>query len=60
MRIDVLYICKNKGPNQLRGNHAADQRLSFRSETPKTGFLMTLHMLNMNFSPDSDVTGNKF
>ena len=25
-----LCICKNKGVDQLRGNHAADQRLCFR------------------------------
>ena len=25
-----IYICKNKGADQLRGNREADQRLCFR------------------------------
>ena len=37
MRKPDFRICKNKGADQLRGNHAADQRLCFRyidSTTP--------------------------
>ena len=26
----AFYICENKGADQLRGSHAADQRLCFR------------------------------
>ena len=31
MRKPAFCICKNKGVDQLHGNHAADQRLCFRS-----------------------------
>ena len=31
MRKPAFYICENKDADQLRGNHAADQRLFFRS-----------------------------
>ena len=30
MRKSAFCICKNKGADQLCGNHAADQRLCFR------------------------------
>ena len=30
MRKPAICICQNKGADQLRGNHAADQRLCFR------------------------------
>ena len=30
MRKPAFCICKNKGANQLRSDHAADQRLCFR------------------------------
>ena len=30
MRKPDIYICENKGADQLRGNHEADQRLCFR------------------------------
>ena len=29
MRKPAFHICKNKGADQLPGNHAADQHLSF-------------------------------
>ena len=30
MRESAFYVYENKGPNQLSGNHTADERLSFR------------------------------
>ena len=30
MRKPTIYICENKGADQLRGNREADQRLCFR------------------------------
>ena len=29
MRESAFYVCENKGPDQLSGNRAADQRFSF-------------------------------
>ena len=39
MRKSAFYVCENKGPDQLSGNHTADHRLSFHYKDNTTTLL---------------------
>ena len=49
MEKPTICICENKGADQLRGNHEADQRLCFRY----TDIVQSLYFLKMKFHASS-------
>ena len=61
MRKHALYMCENKGADQLRGSITADQRLCFLyidCTIPLTisKFQVSSHLLHLRFV--SDLVGN--
>ena len=48
MRKPLFYICENKGADQLRGNHTADQHLCFT-----TYIAQSLYFLSTKFQASS-------
>ena len=51
MRKSAFCICENKGVDQLRGNHAADQCLCFHY------IVKSIYLLNPNFKPPAILCG---
>ena len=41
------FICKNKGADQLHGNHTADQRFCFHYLDSTNPFLLKLEILSL-------------